>query len=112
MAEQYPFKDKVIAVTGASRGTGLALTRYLLIRGAKVSMAATSEANLNKAVAEIKRDIPDVEDRVISFPVNVTNPTDVENWINATVEKWGELDGAANVAGELLAVYGRSTSDG
>lgn len=103
MAEPYPFKDKVIVVTGASRGTGLALTRYLLVRGAKVSMAATSEENLRKAVAEIKRDIPDVEDRVMSFPVNVTNPTDVENWINATVGKWGELDGAANVAGELLA---------
>ncbi|KAJ4316988.1 hypothetical protein N0V84_007583 [Fusarium piperis] len=101
MAEPYPFKDKVIVVTGASRGTGLALTRYLLVRGAKVSMTATSEENLNKAVAQIKRDIPDVEDRVMSFPVNVTNPTDVENWINATVEKWGELDGAANVAARM-----------
>ena len=45
-----PFQDRVIAVTGASRGTGLALARYLLARGAKVSMAATSEETLAKAL--------------------------------------------------------------
>lgn len=100
MANPYPFQDKIIAVTGASRGTGLALTRYLLTRGAKVSMAATSEENLKKAIAEIEKDIPDVKDRVISFPVDVSNSKDVENWIGATCAKWGELDGAANVAGE------------
>jgi NADP-dependent 3-hydroxy acid dehydrogenase YdfG len=103
MADPYPFRNKVIAVTGASRGAGLALTRYLLIRGAKVSMAATSEDNLKRAVSEIERDIPDVKYRVISFPVNVSNPKDVEDWIEATCEKWGELDGAANVAGEYLS---------
>lgn len=79
MATPCPFKDKVIAVTGASRGTGLALTKYLLLRGAKVSMAATSKDNLNKAVAEIEKDIPDVKDRVMSFPVDVTNPKDVQD---------------------------------
>lgn len=100
MANPYPFQDKVIAVTGASRGTGLALTRYLLTRGAKVSMAATSEENLKKAIADIEKDIPNVEGRILSFPVDVSNPKDVENWIESTVAKWGELDGAANVAGE------------
>ncbi|KAM0416007.1 hypothetical protein ACHAPT_013034 [Fusarium lateritium] len=100
MANPYPFQDKVIAVTGASRGTGLALTKYLLVRGAKVSMAATSEDNLKNAVAQIEKDVPNVKDRVIYFPVNVSNPDDVKNWIEATVAKWGELDGAANVAGE------------
>ncbi|KAM5354877.1 hypothetical protein ACJ41O_001523 [Fusarium nematophilum] len=101
MANPYPFQDRIIAVTGASRGTGLALTRYLLVRGAKVSMAATSEENLKKAVADIEKDIPDVKDRVIYFPVDVVNPKDVENWIEATVAKWGELDGAANVAAKM-----------
>ncbi|KAK7424533.1 hypothetical protein QQX98_000498 [Neonectria punicea] len=101
MANPYPFQDKVIAVTGASRGTGLALARYLLTRGAKVSMAATSKENLDKAVSEIEKDIPDVKDRVMSFPVDIRNPKDVEGWIEATCAKWGELDGAANVAAKM-----------
>ncbi|KAF5567412.1 D-arabinitol 2-dehydrogenase [Fusarium phyllophilum] len=102
MANPYPFQDKVIVVSGASRGTGLALSRYLLVRGAKVSMAATSEENLRKAVAGIEQDIPDVKDRVIYFPTDVRNPDDVKAWIEGTVAKWGELDGAANVAGAKM----------
>jgi NAD(P)-dependent dehydrogenase (short-subunit alcohol dehydrogenase family) len=49
-----PFVGKVIAVTGASRGVGLALTKYLLACGAIMSMCATSEKSLAKAVAEIE----------------------------------------------------------
>jgi len=103
MASPYPFQDKVIVVSGASRGTGLALSRYLLARGAKVSMAATSEENLKKAIAGIEQDIPDVKDRVIYFPTDVRNPDDVKAWIEGTVAKWGELDGAANVAGGTIS---------
>lgn len=39
-----PFAGKVIAVTGASRGLGLALSKYLLIRGATVSNAPVGTA--------------------------------------------------------------------
>lgn len=99
MASTHPFQDKVIAITGASRGTGLALTRYLLVRGAKVSMAATSADNLAKAVAEIEKDIPNTEGRVMTTVVDISKPEDVKNWIEKTVEKWGPLDGSANVAG-------------
>jgi NAD(P)-dependent dehydrogenase (short-subunit alcohol dehydrogenase family) len=100
MADPYPFKGKVIAVTGASRGTGLALSRYLLVRGAKVSMAATTEANLASALAGIEKDIPDVEDRVMTYVVDIGAAEQVKAWIEATVAKFGQLDGAANVAGQ------------
>lgn len=102
MASTHPFQDKVIVVTGASRGTGLALSRYLLVRGAKVSMAATSAENLAKALKDIEADIPEVKDRVMTAPVDVRKSEDVKAWIEATVAKWGPLDGAANVAGMYL----------
>jgi NADP-dependent 3-hydroxy acid dehydrogenase YdfG len=58
-----PFAGKVIAVTGASRGLGLALAKYLLPRGAIVSMCATSEKNLANAVSEIEDlNFPDVKE--------------------------------------------------
>ena len=66
-------------------------------------MAATSEENLKKAVAGIEQDIPDVKGRVIYFPTDVRNPDDVKAWIEGTVAKWGELDGAANVAGRMIS---------
>ncbi|KAF5019227.1 hypothetical protein F66182_8768 [Fusarium sp. NRRL 66182] len=64
-------------------------------------MAATSEDNLKKAVAAIEVEIPDVKDRVIYFPTDVTKPGDVKAWIEGTVAQWGELDGAANVTAKM-----------
>ncbi|KAI6357880.1 hypothetical protein MCOR25_007529 [Pyricularia grisea] len=100
MADLYPFKDKVIAITGASRGTGLATARYLLLREAKVSMCATSAENLQKAVVGIEEDISDVQDRITTHVVDVCKPKEVKAWIEATVARWGPLDCAANTAGE------------
>ena len=57
-----PFSGKVIAVTGVSRGLGLALCKYLLIRGATISMCATSVGNLSKATKEIDSELPDAKD--------------------------------------------------
>ncbi|WYZ45335.1 hypothetical protein EsH8_VIII_000651 [Colletotrichum jinshuiense] len=98
MASQYPFQDKVIAITGASRGTGLALTRYLLVRGATVSMCATSADNLAAALAGIEKDIPEAKSRVMSTVVDISKPDTVKAWVDETVAKFGKLDGAANVA--------------
>lgn len=99
MADQYPFKDKIITVTGASRGTGLALVRYLLERGATVSGCATSEENLGNALSGIEKDMPDAKDRVMFRVVDISKPATVKAWIEETVEKHGKLDGCANVAG-------------
>ncbi|KNG47099.1 2,5-dichloro-2,5-cyclohexadiene-1,4-diol dehydrogenase [Stemphylium lycopersici] len=73
-----PFSGKFIAVTGASRGLGLALCKYLLIRGAAVSMYA--------------------KDRYRTWTVDIANLDSVRSWIEETVAQFGKLDGAANVA--------------
>ncbi|KAK6833179.1 D-arabinitol 2-dehydrogenase [Apiospora arundinis] len=96
-----PFQDRVIAVTGGSRGAGLALVRYLLERGAKVSACATSEQNLAAAVAGIEKDMPEAKDRIMTTVVDIRKNDMVKAWIDATVAKWGKLDGAANVAARM-----------
>ncbi|KAI8933012.1 hypothetical protein NX059_009661 [Plenodomus lindquistii] len=103
MAEHYavntqPFAGKVITVTGASRGVGLALTKYLLARGATVSMCATSAENLFKAVSELESLFPDARDRYWTCVADIGKLETVESWIQQTVEKFGRLDGCANVA--------------
>ena len=95
-----PFAGKVISVTGASRGLGLALTKYLLVRGATVSMCATSADNLSKAAKEIDHEIPDARDRYWTFVADIANLENVRSWIGQTVARFGKLDGCANVAGE------------
>ncbi|RYN28090.1 hypothetical protein AA0119_g2561 [Alternaria tenuissima] len=98
-----PFAGKVIAVTGASRGLGLALSKYLLIRGATVSnapvsMCATSADNLSNAAKEIDGELPDAKGRYWTCIVDIANLDSVRSWIEETVAKFGKLDGAANVA--------------
>jgi NAD(P)-dependent dehydrogenase (short-subunit alcohol dehydrogenase family) len=95
-----PFAGKVISITGASRGLGLALSKYLLIRGATVSMCATSEDNLLKAAKEIDSELPDA--RYWTCVADIANLDSVRSWIEQTVARFGKLDGCANVAGESL----------
>ena len=61
-------KDKVIVVTGASKGIGLATAVSLWKRGAKVALIARRRAPLEAAVAELKSEralavVADVCDR-------------------------------------------------
>lgn len=96
-----PFADKVISVCGASRGTGFALVKYLLIRGGTVSMCSSSQENIDKALAEIRSLYPEHKDRVVAFKCDVRKLEEVESWIEKTIEKFGRLDACANTAGQL-----------
>lgn len=48
-------KDKVAAVTGASKGIGLATARLLLQEGAKVAICSVTESHLREAEQELSR---------------------------------------------------------
>jgi NAD(P)-dependent dehydrogenase (short-subunit alcohol dehydrogenase family) len=89
-------KRKVIAITGGASGIGLATAKLLAARGAKVSIADVQDSVLQEATSAIKSDgNPDVMTSV----VDVRNTESVKAWIKDTVNKFGTLDGAANVAG-------------
>lgn len=100
MSLAAPFQDKVIAITGASRGIGLALTKYLIARGAAVSMCATSSENLATAVESILQEFPDAKDRVMTCVVDISKLGTVKSWIEQTVAKFGRIDGCCNNAGQ------------
>ncbi|KAK8063046.1 2-5-dichloro-2-5-cyclohexadiene-1-4-diol dehydrogenase [Apiospora hydei] len=100
------FQNKVIAITGASRGIGLAVAKYLLARGATVSMCATSSENLAKALEEIHKEFPDAKDRVMTCVVDISKLDSVKSWIDQTVAKFGPLDGCCNnAAKEQRKIY-------
>ncbi|KAK6220482.1 hypothetical protein QIS74_05984 [Colletotrichum tabaci] len=95
MASQSPFQDIAIAVTG---DTGLALSRYPVVRGATVSIYATSADNLVAAIAGIEKDIPKARNHIMSTVVDIGKLENVKAWIDTTVERSGKLNGAVNVA--------------
>ncbi|KAK5138523.1 hypothetical protein LTR08_000111 [Meristemomyces frigidus] len=91
-------EGKIIAITGGASGIGLSLAKLLTKRGAKVSIADISEPNLAKAAAAIKEVSSQSED-ILASKCDVRDLAQVQAWLKETVDKYGRLDGAANLAG-------------
>lgn len=88
------FENKVIIVTGASSGIGLATARLFASMNAKVVMAARS---LDKLEA-IKAEMPDPAN-VLCVKTDVAVEEDCKNLIQQTVERFGGIDILVNNAG-------------
>lgn len=99
---------KVIAITGGASGIGLALAKLLATRGAKVSICDVSPTNLERAAAALKESST-VSDNVLTTQCDVRDLSQVQSWLKQTVERFGRLDGAANVAGVIGKNHGLET---
>src|SRR5690625_8008942 len=67
MSSTY-LQDQVVAITGGSRGIGLATARALVERGARVAILARTPESIDRAVEELGADqamgcVVDVRDR-------------------------------------------------
>lgn len=88
------FTDKVIIVTGASSGIGLATAKLFASMNAKVVMAARSFDKLEA----IRAEMPD-PDKVLCVKTDVSVEEDCKNLIQQTVESFGRIDILVNNAG-------------
>ena len=96
------FQNKIIALTGGASGIGLATAHLLASRGATLSIADVNKEALDKAASEIHSRH---NAEVLALVVDVRKPEQVEEWITKVVEKFGRLDGAANLAG-VIGMFG------
>ena len=92
MKNQTYFKDKVIVVTGASSGIGLAAAKLFGSCGAKVVMAARSLEKM-EAMA------PEVGKEVLCVRCDVSVEQDCKALVEKTVERFGRIDILVNNAG-------------
>ncbi|KAF2740171.1 hypothetical protein EJ04DRAFT_548651 [Polyplosphaeria fusca] len=88
----------VIALTGGASGIGLATCHILASRGATLSIADVNQVALDEKIKEIQSTHGT---EVLGIQVDVRKPEQVEAWIKQTVDKFGKLDGAANLAGVI-----------
>ena len=88
------FTDKVIIVTGASSGIGLATVKLFASLNAKVVMAARSFDKLEA----IRAEMPDPA-KVLCVKTDVSVEEDCKNLIEKTVEVFGRIDILVNNAG-------------
>jgi NAD(P)-dependent dehydrogenase (short-subunit alcohol dehydrogenase family) len=93
---QWQVRDKVVVVTGASKGIGLATAQKLVERGARVALLARDKSRLDEAVAGLG-------DRAIGIAVDVCDKPALERALEAVAQKWGRIDGLINNVGFQFA---------
>ncbi len=85
-------QDKVIVVTGASRGIGEAIVRACLDGGAKVVLASRKQPDLDRVAATLPAD------RTIAIAAHTGKAEDVDALFAKALERFGRVDGLVNNA--------------
>lgn len=91
------FEYKVILITGAASGLGPAGAQRVANEGAKLSLVDLNEEGLKETEKLIKSEVPDAE--ILLITADVSKEEDVKNYVNQTVDKFGEIDGFFNNVG-------------
>lgn len=86
-------QDKVIVVTGASRGIGESIVRDLDAQGAKLVLCARSKDQLEKIQSQLRNGHHSV------FKLDVQNFSLFPHLIDFVQEQYGRIDGLVNNAG-------------
>jgi 3-oxoacyl-[acyl-carrier protein] reductase len=88
-------RDRVVLITGASRGLGRACALAFAAEGARLALCARGEADLKAVAAEVAARGVEAE----PLPVDVTAPEAGERIVARVLERWGRLDVLVNNAG-------------
>ena len=88
--------DKVAIVTGSSRGIGKAAALALADVGAKI---VVNYASSSHSAQEVVSEIIANGGEAIAFQADVSNATEVDDMIKASMEKFGRIDVLVNNAG-------------
>jgi 2-deoxy-D-gluconate 3-dehydrogenase len=102
----YDLEEKVVVVTGGSRGIGLELARNFLAQGARVVICGRKQENLAAAVEKLG-----AGERLLALPAHVAREEDVETLFDAAVSRFGGLDILVNNVGMNLLTASVADAD-
>ena len=101
------FKDKVVAITGGSRGFGAALSKRFAEEGAVISICARDKEALKRVSEEIEQS----GGNIIWTKCDITKPDDIHAFVEATLTQLGHVDILINNAGAIVFAPVLETTD-
>ncbi len=94
MSEQW--NEKVVAITGGSRGLGFVLARCFAKRGCRLALIARDPEQLAETVSTLESEFS-VE--AAAFTCDLTDSAAVQNVVSGVGNRWGRIDVWVNCAG-------------
>ena len=95
--DPYEFAGRSVVITGASRGLGLVMARQLAAEGARLTIVARDEQELQRAVGDLQARDPLVE--LLVAQADIRARYQAERAIAMAVERFGGVDVLINNAG-------------
>ena len=95
----YSFRNKVVIVTGGSRGLGLVLSRMLAKEGAHLAICSRTEYQLKTAAEELEQ----YGTEIFAVNCDLTDRLQAESFIKQVLDRFGRIDVLINNAGIIQA---------
>lgn len=105
-------KDKIVVVTGSTRGFGYAIAESLLEAGAVVAITGRSQQAIDRALANLQS-----KGRVSGFMLDVRSEEQIYKLVDDVIAEFGRIDiwinnaGYSNAAGMMLDMNPRDALD-
>ncbi|MEV0945177.1 glucose 1-dehydrogenase [Rhodococcus sp. NPDC049939] len=98
--DKFSLTDRVVVVTGASSGLGVAFAQAAAEAGADVVLAARRADRLEETAELVRK----AGRQALCVKTDITDPTQAQNMIDQGMEKFGHVDVLVNNAGVGTAV--------
>jgi NAD(P)-dependent dehydrogenase (short-subunit alcohol dehydrogenase family) len=92
---RYKLRDKVVLITGGSRGLGLVLARHICARGGKVALLARDREELARAKADLVRR----GGKVLTVECDLCDPAQIQSAVRLIIDRFDKIDVLINNAG-------------
>src|SRR6266513_2633569 len=94
---RFSLRNKVVLITGGSRGLGLVLARQICAAGGKVALLARDNDELTRA----KTDLTGRGGRVFTIQCDLLDPEQIQLAVRQTIDRFGKIDILINNAGVI-----------
>jgi NAD(P)-dependent dehydrogenase (short-subunit alcohol dehydrogenase family) len=94
-AARYTLRDKIVLISGGSRGLGLVLARHICAKGGGVALIARDHEELSRAKADLVRR----GGKVLTIECDLLDRAQIQAAVRTVIDRLGKIDILINNAG-------------